>query len=73
MPPAARLTGDHRGLHPLTGGTGQLKQAAQALVLALRISEEVLDALKLIAQALGVYTGFYGAPRQYSLSVRYDF
>lgn len=23
--------------------------------------------------ALGVYTGFYGAPRQYSLSVRYDF
>ncbi len=26
-----------------------------------------------LAQALGVYTGFYGAPRQYSLSVRYDF
>jgi iron complex outermembrane receptor protein len=24
-------------------------------------------------RALGVYTGFYGAPRQYSLSVRYDF
>ena len=26
-----------------------------------------------LAQALGVYTGFYGPPRQYSLSVRYDF
>ncbi len=26
-----------------------------------------------LAQAVGVYTGFYGAPRQYSLSVRYDF
>lgn len=24
-------------------------------------------------RALGVYTGFYGAPRQYSLSVRYNF
>ena len=24
-------------------------------------------------QALGVYTGFYGAPRQYSLTARYDF
>ena len=24
-------------------------------------------------QAVGVYTGFYGAPRQYSLSVKYDF
>ena len=24
-------------------------------------------------QAVGVYTGFYGPPRQYSLSVRYDF
>ena len=26
-----------------------------------------------LAQALGVYTGFYGPPRQFSLSVRYDF
>ncbi len=26
-----------------------------------------------LAQAVGVYTGFYGAPRQYSLSARYDF
>jgi len=26
-----------------------------------------------LAEAVGVYTGFYGAPRQYSLSVRYDF
>lgn len=26
-----------------------------------------------LAQALGVYTGFYGAPRQYSLTARYDF
>ena len=24
-------------------------------------------------QALGVYSGFYGAPRQYTLSVRYNF
>ena len=24
-------------------------------------------------QALGVYTGFYGAPRQYSLTARYQF
>ncbi len=26
-----------------------------------------------LAQALGVYTGFYGPPRQYSLTARYDF
>jgi iron complex outermembrane receptor protein len=26
-----------------------------------------------LAQALGVYTGFYGAPRQISLTARYDF
>jgi iron complex outermembrane recepter protein len=26
-----------------------------------------------LAQAVGVYTGFYGAPRQYALTVRYDF
>jgi iron complex outermembrane receptor protein len=26
-----------------------------------------------VIPALGVRTGFYGAPRQYSLSVRYDF
>ena len=26
-----------------------------------------------LAQALGVYTGFYGAPRQYSLTARFDF
>ena len=24
-------------------------------------------------QAVGVYTGFYGPPRQYSLTVRYNF
>ena len=26
-----------------------------------------------LAQALGVYTGFYGPPRQYTLTARYDF
>ena len=35
--------------------------------------EEYLTTGYNLAQALGVYTGFYGPPRQYSLTARYDF
>lgn len=35
--------------------------------------EEYLTTGYNLNRALGVYTGFYGAPRQYSLTARYDF
>ncbi len=35
--------------------------------------EEYLTTGYNLNRALGVYTGFYGPPRQYSLSVRYNF
>ncbi len=37
------------------------------------LDEEYLTTGYNLNRALGVYTGFYGAPRQYSLTARYDF